>query len=37
MARELDGRGFAAMSLAFSMEDLYGDGMNLYEYVIERC
>ncbi|MCW5757956.1 MAG: HNH endonuclease [Phycisphaeraceae bacterium] len=25
------GRGFAAMS--FSMEDLYGDGMNLYEYL----
>ncbi|MCW5757950.1 MAG: hypothetical protein KIT54_12005 [Phycisphaeraceae bacterium] len=33
MTRELDGRGFAAVSLAFSMEDLYGDGMNLYEYL----
>lgn len=27
------GRGMAAVSLAFSMEDMYGDGMNLYEYL----
>ncbi|MEQ9097069.1 MAG: hypothetical protein RIE32_12485 [Phycisphaerales bacterium] len=27
------GRGFAAVSLASSTEDLCGDGMNLYEYL----
>lgn len=37
LASSSTGRGLAAVSLAFSMEGLYGDGMNLYEYVIERC
>jgi hypothetical protein len=27
------GRGVGAIALAFSMEEMYGDGMNLYEYV----
>ena len=27
------GRGFGAISIAFSMEGMYGDGMNLYQYL----
>lgn len=27
------GRGVGAIALAFSMEDMYGDGLNLYEYL----
>lgn len=27
------GRGVGALALAFSVEDMYGDGMNLYEYL----
>jgi hypothetical protein len=27
------GRGMGAVALAFSMEDMYGDGLNLYEYL----
>jgi hypothetical protein len=27
------GRGVGAIALAFSMEEMYGDGLNVYEYL----
>src|SRR5690606_14590305 len=33
LASSSTGSGFAAVALAFSMEQMHGDGMNLYEYL----